>query len=171
MKSKKSMQALSLLLVMILLGAMLVPVVSAENNYINAESPGKGTGATDSSSRELVPYVIINAYGPSSASVNEEVSIDVSGELGNMVNYYFQKFYIQNIETTLTSDVEYISVPDGFDLNIYTWTKGDYLVGHTNFNSHWVVKFKNPGRYEVVASAVGVAQIPAGQDRFIIDVS
>lgn len=119
----------------------------------------------------VVPYVNIYADGPSTAKTGETVRIDVAGELGNWITYYFQKFYIVNTATGSTSEVEYLSTPQDFSLNMRTWTKGGVLVGHDNFYSHWEVKFTKPGKYQVVAGAVGLMTIPSGQTSFFIEVT
>lgn len=119
----------------------------------------------------ITPYAYIYADGPSTAKTGETVEIDVAGELGSWVTYYFQKFYIVNTATGSTSEVRYLSIPQDFALNMRVWTKGGVLVGHDNFYSHWEVEFTKPGKYQVVTSSVGLMTIPSGQASFFIEVT
>ena len=148
---------------MFLLAIVLIPAVSAQK--VGNE------GNEYDSTRGLTLYANINAYGPSTATTSTEISLYTSGEIGNIINIYFQKFYIINLDTSDTTGVEYTSTPSGWTDLLGTWTKTDYVAGHDTFSSSWKVKLNQAGTYEVVASVVGLGTIPNDQDRFIITVS
>ncbi|MCK9579290.1 MAG: hypothetical protein M0Q92_02425 [Methanoregula sp.] len=169
-----------IMLAFLLATMVFVPMVSAaEDQGISADSGAtamvspNGDMNTTSTAREgITPYVNIYAYGPSSAAVNQQVTISTSGEIGNIVNQYFQKFYIQNLNTGGSLDgVQYTSVPSGWTNAMGTYSKSGYVIWHDTFTSSWGVRFTQPGTYEVVASAVGVGTIPTGQSRFTITVT
>ena len=120
---------------------------------------------------DLLPYATINAYGPSSASVNQQVSIYTSGEIGNIINVYWQKFYIQNLNTGTQAGIQYTSTPSGWIQTGDMYSKTGYVILHDTFSSSWGVRFTQAGTYEVVASVVGTGTIPSAQNRFTITVS
>lgn len=119
----------------------------------------------------LIPYANIAIYGSTTAKINEKINIDVSGEVGNVVNGYFQKLYIQKLSSGNCDKVEYVITPSGFQKAFCTWSSGNIVIGHETFTSHWEVELKESGNYEVVASAVGLATVPNAQDRLGITVS
>lgn len=119
----------------------------------------------------LVPYANIYLYGPGSAQRNQQVSLYTSGEIGNIINVYYQKLYIRNLATGTDTGVQYVSTPSGWTKVVGTWQKTGYVVLHDNFSSSWGVKFTQAGSYEVVASVVGVGTIPNAQARTVITVA
>lgn len=152
-----------LLMAMLLMSIAFVPAVCAQqvDNEINESV----------STERLTPYATINAYGPSQADPDEEISIYTSGEIGNIINIYYQKFYIKNLDTNDATGVEYTSTPDDWTCIYGTWSKMDYVISHATFSSYWEVKLNQSGTYEVVASVVGMGTVPNDQDRFTITVS
>ncbi len=148
----------------------IVPVVSAQEENGIPSSRTSGVQAI-SASIPLVPYANIAIYGPGTASVNQKISIDVSGEVGNIVNGYYQKLYIQKLSSGNCDKVEYVSTQSGFNKVFCTWSTPSIVLAHDTFSSHWEVKLTEPGNYEVVASAVGLTTIPSAQSRLGIVVS
>ena len=161
----------SIILLALLLAAMaMVPMASAE---VQSKSPITEKAIVNQSAApaELLPYANIAVYGPSSAQRNQQVSLYTSGEIGNIVNAYYQKLYIQNLGTGTTAGVQYDSTPSGWTQNLGTWSKLGYVIAHDTFSSSWGVEFTQSGTYEVVASVVGVGTIPNAQSRIVISVS
>ena len=161
---------LGVVLLALLLAAMaVVPCVSAGG--LPVHSAKEIHASQNQTPQDLVPYANIAVYGPGSAQRNQQVSLYTSGEIGNIVNFYFQKLYIQNLATGTADGVQYDSTPSGWTLNMGTWSKPGYVIGHDTFSSSWGVEFTQAGTYEVVASVVGVGTIPNAQSRSVITVS
>ena len=161
---------LGIILLAFLLAAMvMVPMVSAGGQTM---SPVKEKIRVNQSANpaDLTPYANIAVYGPGSAQRNQQVSLYTSGEIGNIVNIYYQKLYIQNLATGTTAGVQYDSTPSGWTQLMGTWSKAGYVIGHDTFSSAWGVEFTQSGTYEVVASVVGIGTIPNAQSRIVISV-
>ena len=172
MKRRKKMKQMKfgVILLALLLAAMaMVPMVSAGGQSM---SPVKEKTSVNQNMTpaDLLPYATIAVYGPSSAQRNHQVSVYTSGEIGNMINIYYQKFYIQNLATGTTAGVRYDSTPSGWSQYMGTWSKAGYVLGHDTFSSSWGVEFTQSGMYEVVASVVGIGTVPNAQSRMVISV-
>ena len=158
------------LLALLLAAMAMIPMVSAEGQTMPSVTEKINVNQSVEP-MDLLPYANIAVYGPSSTQTNQLVSIYTSGEIGNIVNQYFQKFYIQKLGTETGNEVLYVSTPSGWSQNFGTWSKSGYVIAHDNFNSAWGVEFTQPGTYEVVASVVGVGTVPSAQSRMVISVS
>ncbi|HWQ96189.1 MAG TPA: hypothetical protein VN368_02330 [Candidatus Methylomirabilis sp.] len=159
MKKSKGMQLGVLLVALLFESIVFVPAVSAQDQVTKQEMKAG-----------VLPYAVIHAYGPSTASRGEEITLYTSGEIGNIINVYFQKLYILNLDTNKVEDgVEYTSIPDGWEIGP-TYVKAGFVTLHDTFSSVWKVKLNKAAKYEVVASVVGVLTIPNSQDRVTITV-
>jgi hypothetical protein len=165
----KQMKFGIILLVLLLAAMVIVPMASAGGQSMPAV---KETTIIhqNQTAKDLTPYANIAVYGPGSAQRNQQVSLYTSGEIGNVVNIYYQKLYIHNLATGTTAGVQYDSTPSGWTLNMGTWTKQGYVIAHDTFSSSWGVEFTQAGTYEVVASVVGWGTIPSAQSRIVISV-
>ena len=168
------------LLALLLAAMVMIPMVSAAHDTIvPGDSRNIATAASNEDSirgnasarLDLLPYATISAYGPGSAARNQQVSLYTSGEIGNIVNVYWQKFYIQNLNTGTLAGILYVSTPSDWTKTGDMYSKTGYVVLHDTFSSSWSVKFTQAGTYEVVASVVGAGTVPNAQSRFTISVS
>ena len=166
MKSISVILLISLIMVSTTIGAA-APVVQKNTNNINNISE------ESVSIKSLTPYAHIYLYGPGKAKVNKETSIYVSGEIGNIVNGYYEKFYIVNTATgKALSTSAYTKVPGDRWKNIAgTWSELNGVVAHTTFSQNWKIKINEAGTYEIVASVVGIGTVPHDQVRQLIKVS
>ena len=161
---------LSVILLALLLAAMaMVPIVSAVGQSVPTVNE-KTSINQNMTPADLLPYATIAVYGPSSAQRNQQISLYTSGEIGNIVNIYYQKLYIQNLATGTSEGVQYDSTPSGWSQSLGTWSKAGYVIAHDTFSSTWGVEFTQSGTYEVVASVVGIATVPSAQSRMVISV-
>jgi len=168
------------LLALLLVGMAMVPIVSAAQDVIVPANLGNSATtlsnsdivkANSSAKLDLLPYASISAYGSSSAATNQQVSIYTSGEIGNIINVYWQKFYIQNLNTGTQAGIQYVSTPSDWTLTGNMYSKTGYVALHDTFSSSWSVRFTQAGTYEVVASVVGAGTVPNAQSRFTITVT
>ena len=169
---------LTVILLALLLAAMaMVPMVSAGDQSMSPIEEKASIDQSISNSEKLtvspLPYANIAVYGPTTAQRNQQISLYTSGQIGNIVNLYYQKLYIQNLATGTSAGVQYISTPSGWSQNLPGghWSKMGYVIAYASFSSSWGVKFTQPGTYEVVASVVGGGTIPNAQSRMVISVS
>jgi hypothetical protein len=167
-----------IILLALLLAAMaMVPCVSAGDQLASSIKEQTSVNQDISNAEETadgpLPYANIAVYGTGSTQTYQPISLYTSGEIGNIVNIYYQKFYIQNLATGTDAGVQYISTPPGWSQNLPGghWSKAGYVIGHDTFSSSWSVQFTQSGTYEVVASVVGIGTIPSAQDRMVISVS
>jgi len=156
---------ISLMLFSTTLGAA-APVIQKNTDIVNIDKESVST-------KGLTPYADIYLNAPSKAKVNKEISIYVSGEIGNIVNGYYEKFYIVNTATGKALPTSaYTKVPGKKWKNIAgTWSELNAVVAHETFSQNWKVKIDKTGTYEVVASVVGIGTIPKDQARQVIKVS
>jgi hypothetical protein len=158
-----------ILFALLLAAMVIVPMVSAGEQSMPSVKETTSI-YQNQTAKDLTPYANIAVYGPGSAQRNQQVSLYTSGEIGNIVNIYYQKLYIQNLATGTTAGVQYDSTPSGWTQNLGTWSKGGYVIAHDTFSSSWGVEFTQPGTYEVVASVVGWGTVPTAQSRIVISV-
>jgi len=155
----------SLIMISTTIGAA-APVVQKNTNNTNISEES-------ASIESLTPYAHIYLYAPNKAKVNKETSIYVSGEIGNIINGYYEKFYIVNTATgKALSTSAYTKVPGNRWKNVAgTWSELNGVVAHTTFSQNWKIKINKAGTYEIVASVVGIGTVPHDQARQLIKVS
>ena len=173
----KTVKLTVVLLALLLAAVAMVPMVSAGDQSMSPikekTSIDQGISDADKLSVSPLPYANIAVYGPSTAKKNQQISLYTSGQIGNIVNLYYQKLYIQNLASGTSAGVQYVSTPFGWSQNLQGghWSKMGYVIAYDSFSSSWGVKFTQTGTYEVVASVVGAVTIPNAQSRMVIYVS
>ncbi|MFA4849513.1 MAG: hypothetical protein WC626_07280 [Methanoregula sp.] len=169
-----------ILFVLLLTAMAMIPIASAANvqSIASASSTEKivssdnqDTKVNASATMDLLPYATINAYGPGSAGIGQQVSIYTSGEIGNFLGPYWQKFYMQNLNTGTQAGIQYISVPSDWWKTGDMYSKTGFVTLHDTFSSAWTVQFNQAGTYEVVASVMGPGSYPQAQSRITVSVS
>lgn len=161
-----------ILLVLLLVAMTMIPMVSATQDQ--GISAGSRDTVTESDIPAPVPYANIYLYGPEKVSINEEVKIYTSGQIGNFAGTYVQRFYIKNLDTGSVDGVTYISTPAGWGkspLSDKTWEIWKSLALQDRFTSSWTVKLTQKGSYEVVVSVVGAPVIVSDQTRLVYTIS
>jgi hypothetical protein len=164
------------LLALLLAGMAIVPIVSAADNpsaSLTEPFSRIDSNAANKTSTAVTPYADIAVYpSTNNAAIGQSVSVYTSGDIGNIVNYYYQRLYIKDLSTGLVVTTCYVSTPSGWSEVIPgNWEKAGWVVGYDTFSSAWTVRFNQAGAYQVVASVVGTALIPNAQSSTVIMVT
>ena len=151
----------------------MVPMASAGDASVAEPAKNVNADVSDQTKAELLPYAHISTYASTnSAARGQLVSVYTSGDIGNIVNYYYQKLYIRDLSTGQVVTDAYVSTPSGWSQIISgNWEKAKWVVAYDSFSSAWTVRFNQAGAYEVVASVVGTALVPNAQSSTVIIVT